>query len=116
MSTLTDQELDLLAQELPLIKAWVSALENFLTIRLQNGAQFSHVKLTPKQGNRKWSPDTDPIALLTQFSDLDKVAPRSALSPSQAEKILGKEAYRELAKYVVRESSGTTLTFVTSKD
>lgn len=113
MKPLTDEQLDLLAAELPLVKAWVSAIESRLLERLEEGVEFEHAKLVPKRALRKWSTDLGPeelVALLTDFADLDIVAPRSPLSPSQAEKALGKKVYQgHLAEHVTQEPSGMTL-------
>lgn len=116
MKQLTDEQLDALAAELPLIKAWVAAVEARLIERLEAGVKFRHAELVPKRATRKWSTDLSPEELLerlTAFADLDTVAPRSLLSPAQAEKTLGKKIYQDfLAELVTQESSGTTLRFI----
>ena len=110
---MTDNQLDMLAAELPLIKQWVEGVERILQERLENGTVYSNVKLVPTRATRKWGEGIDPITLLSKFADLDKVAPRNALSPAQSEKILGKVIYKDnLSEHVVQESSGMTLNFI----
>src|SRR5690606_25123724 len=116
MKQLTDEQLDALAAELPLVKAWVAAVEGRLIERLEAGVKFNHAELVPKRATRKWISDLSREELLerlTAFADLDTVAPRSLLSPAQAEKTLGKKTYQDfLAELVTQESSGTTLRFI----
>jgi hypothetical protein len=122
---LTDEQLDDLAFHLPHIKAWVAAVERELQRAIDNGAVFKNVFLEPKRANRKWrdfflnkdgEPDTekpfDPIKFLRKFSKLDVVAPRVPLSPTQAEKTLGRAVYSErCSEFVVKESSGMKLAY-----
>lgn len=116
MEQLTDEQLDALAAELPLVKAWVAAVESRLTERLEAGVEFRHAELAPKRAIRKWKiglSSEELLEKLTAFADLDTVAPRSPLSPAQAEKTLGKKVYRDsLAELVTQESSGTTLRLI----
>jgi hypothetical protein len=107
-------DLDSVARELPLIKSWLTAIEAKLLENLEAGSEYSNVKLVPKRATRKWSEDVDIVDILTNFASLDVVAPRVPLSPSQAEKVLGKSTFRKsLAEIVVSESSGMTLGYVT---
>jgi hypothetical protein len=122
---LTDEQLDELAFHLPHIKAWVAAVERELLRAIENGVEFRNVYLEPKRANRKWiefiprpegSLDQpkpfDVIKLLRKFSKLDVVAPRVPLSPSQAEKTLGRSVYSErCSEFVVKESSGMKLAY-----
>ncbi len=109
---LTDKDLDDLAATLPHIKAWIAAVEAEIFSQLEHGVEFHNVKLVPKRATRKWLEGLDPLKLLRKFSKLDVVAPRVPLSPSQAEKTLGKKLYREkLAEHVSAVSSGTRLAY-----
>lgn len=116
MEPLTSKELDALAKELPVIKAWVAAVEAELLRRLEAEEQFDYVAYVPKRPSRLWNPEIDPVTILRKFANLSVVAPRTPLSPSQAEKTLGKLVYKDaLAKHVVKVSSGMTLDFITPK-
>lgn len=109
---LNDQEMDAVAKELPLVKEWIKAVEAELLRRLEAGAEFKNVALVPKRQIRSWAEDKqDKIlpALLT-FLPLDQAAPRSVLSPAQAEKAVGKANYQKgLADLLSREAPGLTL-------
>jgi hypothetical protein len=114
---MTNKELDRLAADLPHVKAWVSAVENELVAQLEAGVDFHNVKLVPKRATRKWLESIDPIALLRKFSKLDIVAPRKPLSPSEAEKTLGKKLYRDkLAESVSAVSSGMKLAYCNEEE
>ena len=103
MSKFTDEELDQLARELPHVEAWVKAVKAELLSRLRQGSEMENVCLGDTLGNRAWKDDCDPLKILRKFSRLDVIAPRKALSPTQAEKTLGKSLYAEkLAQFVHR--------------
>lgn len=109
---LTDQELDLLAAKLLLIKHWIKAVEAELIKRIPDSEHdFVHVSVSLGLGNRAWKDEEQALAALaTLESDTDMIAPRKVLSPTQAEKALGKKAYKEfLAAHVIRPSTGWKL-------
>ena len=115
---LTNKQLDELAFHLPHVKAWVKAVEDELLKALEEGVQFSNVGLEPKQARRRWievmedGTPFDVLKFLRKFSRLDVVAPRVPLSPSEAEKTLGKLVYKDkCAEYVVKQSSGMKLAY-----
>ena len=114
---MTPKDLDLLARELPFVKAWVEAVEGELFRALEAGEEFSNAKLVPKRPMRKWSVGVDVISLLSPFSPLDEIAPRKPLSPAEAEKVLGKPLFRDkLAKSVTSQSSGMKLVFCNEEE
>jgi hypothetical protein len=102
MSNLTTEQLDELAYHLPHVKAWVKAVEAELLRRLRQGDEMENVSLGDTLGNRTWKDDCDPLKILRKFSRLDVIAPRKVLSPTQAEKTLGKSVYAKLAEFVHR--------------
>lgn len=103
MSNLTSEQLDELAYHLPHVKAWVKAVEAELLRRLRQGDEMENVALGDTLGNRAWRDDIDPLKVLRKFSRLDVIAPRKPLSPTQAEKTLGKQLYADkLAEFVHR--------------
>jgi hypothetical protein len=113
---MNDDELDRLAQELPLVKAWVAAVEKEIFNALQNGVQFKNAVLESKPGNRKWSDGVDILAELRKFSPLNVVAPRVPLSPTQAEKTLGGKIYAKLSSFVVRPATAPKVKFLNGLD
>jgi len=111
---MTNQDLDRIAVDLPIMKAWIAAVEAEILEALQSGAEFQHARLEPIRPVRKWQEGLDMVPLLLRFSDLDTVAPRKALTPAQAEKALGRNSYREnIAGFVTNASSGMKLVFTT---
>lgn len=110
---LTDKELDELARSLPLVKAWVAAVEAEILARLTAGStDFTNVVLVPKRATRRWKDQKDAIAfLLTQDPDIEAVAPREPLSPSEAEKKFGKAVRAAFSSLAVSESSGMTIKY-----
>jgi Protein of unknown function (DUF2800) len=110
---LTPEELDDLAYHLPHVKAWIAAVEARLTKALNEGIELKNVTLVPTQPRRYWIQEgKDLIATLRKFSKLDVVAPRTPLTPAQAEKTLGKKLFAaKLAELTVRTSSGVKLHF-----
>ncbi len=105
-------ELYALAKELPLIEAWIGAVKLELERRLIAGEHFGYVVMRDKLAIRKWDDSIDIQEILTDYMPLEEAAPRVPLSPSKAEKILGREKFEALTQYVRKESSGQTLGFV----
>jgi hypothetical protein len=102
MSRLTLDELDELAFHLPHVEAWTKAVRREIQTAIENGHEFANAKLVDSLGNRAWKPDADPLKVLRKFSRLDVIAPRVPLSPTQAEKTLGRQIYEKLAEFVHR--------------
>lgn len=113
---MTDEQLEKVAGLLPLVKAWVDAVETELEARINAGVEFSTCVLVSKQTRRNWTPDVQILDLLKAFGDIDKVAPRVPLSPSQAQKILGAVAMRELSQYVVSVPTAPSLAYRKTSD
>lgn len=112
MEILDTKELDDLAQELPLVKLWVSAVEAEIERRLVNGEVFKFAAMRDKQAIRRWDDSIDIQEILTDYMTLEEAAPRVPLTPSKVEKMLGRAKFEGLAQYVRKESSGKTLGFV----
>ena len=112
MEALDTKELDDLAQELPLIKLWVSAVEAEIERRLIAGEVFKFAAMRDKQAIRKWDDSVDIEDILTDYMTLEEAAPRVPLSPSKVEKMLGRAKFESLAQYVRKVSSGKTMDFV----
>ena len=109
---MTDEALDYLAGQLPLVKSWVQSVEDELLRRLETGSVFNNVRLAPKRATRAWFDEDQAKATLLTLLPLDQAAPRCVLSPAQAEKAVGKSTFAKiLDPHVTRQSSGTTLKF-----
>jgi hypothetical protein len=115
MTLLTNEQLDELAFEIPHIKAWLKAVEKEIQDALAEGAELKNAKLEPRLGNRKWVAGADVLKALRKFARLDIVAPRVPLSPTQAEKTLGRNAYAKLVDLVTRDQ-GTKLVYTYTEE
>lgn len=100
---------------LPLVQAWIDAIEDQATALAMAGYELPGFKLVSKQARRKFS---DKDATLKWFAentllDEDEFAPRELLSVAQAEKLVkqiaGKDGVKAMAEFVVKESSGLKL-------
>jgi hypothetical protein len=118
LPALTDKQLDELAAQVPLVKAWLKAVEELLTTRLENDAKLSKVALVPTQPRRYWKLEEEELLkVLRKFSKLDVVAPRTPLSPAQAEKTLGRKLFAaKLAELTARQSSGMKLAYMNEEN
>lgn len=112
VSALSSAELDGLAKEIPLIKAWISAIEAELEARINAGESFGYAQMRDKLATRKWIDGVVIEDILSLYMDPEVAAPRVPLSPSKVEKILGKKKMEDLAEYVQKVSSGKVLGFV----
>lgn len=110
---MTDEELIPL---IPLIKAWLNKFEAELLVRLEAGEEIPGASLVPKRPTRKWIDETKVIEAFSPVIPIDKLCPRTLLSPAQLESILKElkldvESARSFQK---AESSGPTIRY--SKD
>lgn len=108
---LNPAEMDVLAERLPLIKAWVADVEAHLVHLLEQGEVLQHARLVPKDAIRTWVSEEDFCAVLEGLGyDLDRYKPRALLSPAKLEKEFGKKAMGPLvAEHTQRISSGLKL-------
>lgn len=113
---MSDKELDELAQQIPLLKSWLAAVEKRLMEQLEAGVSYSNVELGPTQPRRKWTDEEKVLPRLVKMARIDVVAPRCLISPAEAEKLLGSSKYRTLIDYVKKESGGVTLKYKSADD
>ncbi len=95
-----------------LLEPWLKELHAYATEYLQTGHAIPGWKLVQKQARRKWGMDdfiTIP-ALESLGLKLDDLLEKPTLrSPAQVEKLLPSARRSEIARLVVKESSGVTL-------
>lgn len=119
MRTNIDALADML-KAIPLLQAWIDAVEDAALAAAKSGQQVPGFKLVPTRPSRSW---IDGKAALDWFAsstmlDEDEYAPRKLLSVAQAEalaKTQGKAAVKALAAFVRKESSGVKLVPETAK-
>jgi hypothetical protein len=99
-------------ESVPIVKAWLSAIDSFAYSEAEAGRCPPRFKLVEKRATRKWNTD-DKLVLLEALKPsgigLVNFVEEKMKSPAQVEKILPKEHRGLLADLTVRESSGHTL-------
>lgn len=90
------------------LKAWLKALDEFAYAEAEAGRTPVGYKLVAKRASRKWRDEGDLIETLQDMGVADDVIfePRSAKSPAQLEKAVGKDV---VAQHAIAESSGHVL-------
>lgn len=99
-----------LAEALALIeelKPWIKEVEKAAESAMMAGAQVEGWKVVETRPTRKWAVDEDEVVryLESVGLDIESAAPRKAITPSQAEKLLGSVE----TEMVVSVSSGTKI-------
>lgn len=87
---LTDEQLDAALKARPVIEAWLNAVETLVKQRLTTEDQFPGWKLVEGRANRAWI-DEESAAKELEWILGEKAFAKKLISPSQAEKALGKE-------------------------
>lgn len=115
-NTLTDDQMRRALEGKSLIEAWLGAVEGLVRERLGNGIDFPGYKLVEGKSNRQWSDDWAAEVRLADLIGNDKTyAPRKLISPTQAEKILGKKGAADIADLITKPSGAPTLAHETDK-
>lgn len=101
---LTPDEIAALLPRLPLLKSWANEVEEYATSVLAQGGVVPGYKLVEGRSLRQWEPDEDIVAecLIEIGMAPDSIFTRKLVSPSQAEKLLGKAKAGEIADLVVK--------------
>jgi len=76
---------------------------------LSSGQGFPGYKLVAGRSTRRWGDDAAATEALVELLGDDAFAPRSLLSPSQAESALGKKRKGEIAPLIVKPEGKPTL-------
>lgn len=115
----TNEDLATVLKHVPIIDAWVKAVEALAERKLMLGELVPGFKLVRKRANRRWKDEEQTIADFEQLG-LDEelyLEPRTLKSPSQIEKTakIGKPAYRKelVAKRAEKPEGGLTVAFET---
>lgn len=115
----TPEEVPELIPHLLDMEQWCKQFREFLALLVDSGQAPEGVSLEETAPTRKWKEDVagTPEALAKKLlpllkkhgtvKTLDEIAPRSAISPSQLEKLVGTAAYKaDFAKMVRMHSTG----------
>lgn len=93
------------------LESWVKQVNKLALNELKNGVSIPGYKLVDKRGTRKWKDEEAATRVLVRkLKTSGAYEPRKLISPTKAEKALGKEVYcKVVAKHVTVSSSGVTM-------
>ena len=106
---LTQERMAIVLRAKPLIEAWLSAVENEVKTVLAEGKEFPGFKLVEGRSNRKWIDDE--ITVSTQLGSKlgEDLWTTKMITPTQAEKLLGKKGKAYLDGLVTKPRGIPTL-------
>jgi len=87
----------------------LSAVETVVKERLEGGDGFPGYKLVEGRSQRRWSNEKAAEAVLVDLVGQDKAFAVKLISPSQAEKVLGKVRKEDIADLITKPSGAPTL-------
>ena len=108
VTRLTDAQIAKVLRAKALIASWLDAVEDRVVERLNDGEKFPGYKLVASKANRRWSDEAQAGAALFEMIG-DAAYTQKLLSPTQAEKALGKTRAQEIASLVVKPQGSPTL-------
>lgn len=115
-NNLSDEQMRRVLDAKGLIEGWLAAVEAVVKERLTTGIAFPGYKLVEGRSLRRWADDWKAAAKLVDLVGSDKAyTPPKLISPSQAEKVLGKARKGELEGLVVKPTGAPTLAPETDK-
>lgn len=110
--SLTPEQIGRVLDQADVVEKWLSAVRAHAAGMLDRGEAVPGWKMIEKRGQRKWADEAQAWKTLDHAMEenVNDFAPRKLITPAQAEKLVGKAAYREhLEALVEKKSSGTTL-------
>lgn len=108
-NNLTTEQMSKVLTAKPLIEAWLEAVEKFATEKIASGGGFPGFKLVEGRSIRKWI-DEDVAAERLQCLIGERATwTRKLISPSQAEKILGKKQKAEIEDLAFKPNGAPTI-------
>jgi len=108
-NTLNDDALRKALDAKPLIEGWLSAVERVIKERLEGGDGFSGYKLVEGRSQRRWTNEKAAQTALVDLVGEDKAFNVKLISPSQAEKVLGKSRKGDIEGLITKPSGAPTL-------
>lgn len=94
------------------LEAWIAAVRRHAFLLMEKGTEVPGWKLVEKRALRRYTDEDGAYRHLVGLGfDEDRITgPRKLLSPAQIEKVVGKDAYAEIAEdFIEKKSSGLTL-------
>ncbi len=108
VATLSDAQLRQVHESKKLIEGWLSAVEQHISDRLYSGGTFKGYKLVSGRSIRQWSDETEAERILLEAVG-DKAHTKKLVSPTQAEKLLGKSGKDKISGVVIKPEGKPTL-------
>ena len=108
-NTLNDDALRKALDAKPLIEGWLSAVERVIKERLEGGDGFPGYKLVEGRSQRRWTNEKAAQTALVDLVGEDKAFNVKLISPSQAEKVLGKSRKGDIEGLITKPSGAPTL-------
>jgi hypothetical protein len=106
---LDDEQMRVALENKHLIEAWLLSVENFAKERLAMGEPFPGFKLVEGRSVRRWSDEKEAELGLTAFIGPDDAFTRKLISPTQAEKLLGKTKKGLIQDLIVKPPGSPSL-------
>ena len=106
---LTDEQMRVALEAKPLIEAWLSAIEAHVKERLTGNEAFPGFKLVEGRSNRQWINENAAAHAMERLVGAEKTYTRKIVTPTQAEKLLGKSRKAEIEDLIVKPSGKPTL-------
>jgi hypothetical protein len=106
---LTDEQLREALDAKKLIVGWLEAVEQLVKERLESGESFTGFKLVAGRSLRQWGDEASAAEALEQLLGTDDAYERKLLTPSKAEKMLGKAKAKEIQSLIIKPEGKPTL-------
>lgn len=108
---MSGDEVAALLPKLPLLKSWANDVEEYALNTLAQGGIVPGYKLVEGRSVRQWEPDEALVARCLAEAGLgdDAIYTKKLISPTQAEKALGRAKAGEIASLVVKPRGKPTL-------
>ena len=106
---LTDEQMRVVLENKTLVEAWLIAVENLAKEKLAAGASFPGFKLVEGRSIRKWTDENAAIDKLEDYMSPDDMYTRKLISPTQAEKLLGKKNKNKIEGLIMKPPGSPTL-------
>lgn len=107
---MSDEEISTLIVNAEVLDLWLSSVRAFAQRKAVNGAKYPNLKLVRgRPGNRKWADPVKARELLGMVYDEDDFIKEELRSPTEIEKLLGKDAIKNLNDLIVQSEGKLSL-------
>lgn len=106
---LNDKQIRLALENKNLIIGWLDAVEKHVTGVLLDGGKFDGFKMVEGRSVRKWQDESEAEKVMLSLRSENEIYTKKLLSPTQAEKLLGKKDKDKIKDIVIKPSGKPTL-------